>query len=58
MSFVIAIPEMVTTAATDLADIGSTISSAGAAAAAQTTGVLAAGGDEISAAIDTGQNWP
>ena len=51
MSFVIAAPEMVTSAATDLASIGSTISAANAAAAAPTTGVLAAAEDEVSAAI-------
>ena len=51
MSFVIAAPDMVRAAATDLANIGSTISEANAAAAAPTTGVLAAAGDEVSAAI-------
>jgi PE family len=42
---------MVTSAATDLAGIGSTISAANAAAASQTATVAAAGADEISAAI-------
>ncbi|WP_142995922.1 PE family protein, partial [Mycobacterium kansasii] len=51
MSFVIAMPEMVASAATDLASIGSTISSANAAAAVPTTGLLAAGADEVSATI-------
>ncbi|MDR3740164.1 MAG: PE family protein, partial [Terracidiphilus sp.] len=51
MSFVIAAPELVTAAATDLANIGSTISAANAAAAAPTTGMLAAAEDEVSAAI-------
>ena len=51
MSFVIAVPEMVSAAATDLASIGSTISSVSAAAAAPTTAVVAAGADEVSAAI-------
>src|SRR6516162_8572066 len=51
MSFVIAAPEFVTAAASDLASLGSTISSANAAAATQTTGVLAAAEDEVSAAI-------
>ena len=51
MSFVTAAPEFVTAAASDLANIGSTISAANAAAAAPTTGVLAAGADEVSAAI-------
>jgi hypothetical protein len=51
MSFVIAAPEFVMAAASDLASLGSTISSANAAAATQTTGVLAAAEDEVSAAI-------
>ncbi len=51
MPFVIAMPEMVTAAATDLANVGSTISEANAAAVAPTAAVLAAGGDEVSAAI-------
>jgi hypothetical protein len=51
MSFVIAVPEVVTAAATDLANIGSMIGSASAAVAAPTTGVLAAGADEVSAVI-------
>ena len=50
MSFVIAAPEFVTAAASDLAKIGSTIS-ATHAAAASTTVVIAAAGDEVSAAI-------
>jgi len=51
MLFVIAAPEMMTSAATDLASIGSTISAANAAALAPTTGVLAAAEDEVSAAL-------
>ena len=51
MSFVFATPEAMATAATDLANIASTISTANAAAAAPTTQLLAAGADEISAAI-------
>jgi hypothetical protein len=51
MSFVIAAPEFVTAAATDLANIGSKLSAADAAAATQTTGVLASAEDEVSAAI-------
>jgi PE family protein len=51
MSFVIAAPEIMTSAATDLAIIGSNVNVANAAAAAPTTGVLAAAGDEVSAAI-------
>jgi len=53
MSFVIVAPEMVADAATNLASLGSTISAANAAAAAPTTGVAAAAGDEVSAAIAT-----
>ncbi|MBX9642183.1 MAG: PE family protein, partial [Mycobacteriaceae bacterium] len=51
MSFVIAAPAIVQAAATDLASIGSTIGAANVAAAVPTTGVLAAGADEVSAAI-------
>ena len=51
ISFVIAVPEMVTDAATNLAGIGSTITSANAAAAAPTTAIMAAADDEVSAAI-------
>ena len=51
MSFVIAAPEMMASAASDLASIGSMIGEANAAAAAPTTAVMAAAGDEVSAAI-------
>src|SRR6516162_9907519 len=51
MSYVIAAPEIMTSAATDLANIGSALTAAKAAAAAPTTGVLAAAEDEVSAAI-------
>ena len=51
MSFVIAAPEVVTAASTDLANIGSTLNAANGAAATQTTGVLAAAEDEVSTAI-------
>ncbi len=51
MSFLIAAPEMVASAATDLAGIGSTINEANMAAAAATTGVLPAAADEVSLAI-------
>ena len=51
MSYVIAAPEFVTAAASDLANIGSTISSANAAALLPTTGILVAAEDEVSAAI-------
>ena len=53
MSFVIAAPEFVTAAASNLANVGWTISTANAAAAAPTTGVLAAGADEVSATVAT-----
>lgn len=48
MSFVIAAPEALDSAATDLVVLGSTL---GAATAAQTTGIVAAAHDEVSAAI-------
>ena len=51
MSHVVAIPEMLASAATDLERIGSTLSAANAAAAAPTTAVEAAAEDEVSAAI-------
>src|SRR6516165_3441243 len=51
MSYLVAVPDVLGTAATDLASLGSTISAANAAAAAPTTGVLAAAEDEVSAAI-------
>jgi triacylglycerol lipase len=51
MSSLIAVPELITTAATDLGNIGSTLNAARAAAATQTTGMLAAAEDEVSAAI-------
>ncbi|MBW0013674.1 MAG: PE family protein [Mycobacterium sp.] len=51
MSYLVAAPELLTSAATDLSNIGSSLSAARSAAAAPTTGVLAAAGDEVSAAI-------
>ena len=51
MSFVVTIPGAMASAATDLAGIGFTIGAANAAAAAPTNWVLAAGADEVSAAI-------
>ena len=51
MSFVIAAPEIVTSAASDLVDIGSRISQANAAAASSTTGCGRGRWDEVSAAI-------
>src|SRR5258707_7061221 len=51
MSYVIAVPEVLGAAATDLANIGSTLNMGNAAASASTTGMLAAAEDEVSAAI-------
>ena len=51
MSSVTAAPELISTAATDLAKIGSNLSAAHAAAAAPTTGVIPAAADEVSAGI-------
>ena len=51
MSYVIAAPDMLAAAATDLAGIGSSLSEANTAAAASTTRVIAAAADEVSAAI-------
>lgn len=51
MSFVIAAPDLVEAAAQDLASIRSALSQAAAAAAGPTTGIVAAGGDEVSMAI-------
>lgn len=51
MSFLLAAPEALVTAASDLAGIGSTLSTANAAAAAPTTAVAAAASDDVSAQI-------
>lgn len=51
MSFLITTPELVSAAATDLANIGSTIGSANGLAAAATTGIAPAALDEVSALI-------
>jgi len=51
MSYVIAMPDMSAAAAADVAGIGSSLSEANGAAAASTTRMVAAGGDEVSAAI-------
>ena len=51
MSYLIAAPEAMAAAATDLTRVASAITSANAAAAATTTQTLAAGADEVSAAI-------
>src|ERR1700756_5148723 len=51
MSYLVAAPETLASAATDLSNIGSRLSEASAAAAVPTTGVLAPAEDEVSAAI-------
>ena len=51
MSFLIAAPEALAAAADDVANIGSVLGTANAAAAAPTTEVLAAGADDVSAAV-------
>jgi len=51
MSFVIATPDFIDSAATDLAGIGSRINEASATASAPTSELLAAGADEVSAAV-------
>ncbi len=51
MSFINVAPDFVAAAASDLAGIGTAISDANVAAAAPTTTILAAGADEVSAAI-------
>src|SRR5260370_40155923 len=58
MSFVIAQPDLMSAAATNLANIGSAITEANAAAAGQTTAVLAAGAREGSAARAAGVGRP
>ncbi len=51
MSYVVASPELLSAAARDLAGVGSALSAANAAAALPTTGLVAAAGDEVSAAV-------
>ncbi|MCV7444657.1 PE-PPE domain-containing protein [Mycobacterium paraense] len=51
MSYVLATPELLTSAAEDLARIGSVVDAANAAAANSTTSLLAAGADEVSTGI-------
>jgi len=51
MSYVVAVPEFVSSAASNLSNIGSGLNAANAAAAVPTTAVVAAAGDEVSAAI-------
>ena len=51
MSYVIAAPEMMTSAASDLAAIGSNVDAAHMVAAARTTSVIPAAADEVSTGI-------
>jgi hypothetical protein len=51
MSLVTAAPELMTSAATDLADVGSTINAAHMAAANPTVAVIPAAADEVSSSI-------
>jgi Skp family chaperone for outer membrane proteins len=51
MAYVIVTPEIMTSAATDLATIGSNVSAAHTAAAASTLAVLPPAADEVSASI-------
>jgi triacylglycerol lipase len=51
MSFVVTAPEVLEAVAADVAGIGSSLKAANAAAAAPTTAMLTAAGDEVSAAI-------
>lgn len=51
MSYLVAVPENLSSAATDLAGIATTLNAANASAAASTTGIAAAAADEVSAAI-------
>ena len=51
MAFVMAVPDVLLMAADDEAGIGSALAEANSAAAAPTTGALAPGADEVSAAV-------
>ena len=51
MSFLSAVPQLITQAANDVAGIGSTINEANTAASAATTGLLAPAADEVSEAV-------
>ena len=51
MSFLVVAPEWVESATADLASIRSALNTAHLAAAAPTTGIAAAGADEVSAAV-------
>jgi len=53
LSFVIATPDILATAAADLANLGSAVNQANATAAARTTSIVAAAEDEVSTAIAT-----
>ncbi|MCV7079208.1 PE family protein, partial [Mycobacterium szulgai] len=53
MSYISAVPEVLTSAATALGQVGSTLNAANLAAAVPTTAVLAQGADEVSAAVAT-----
>ena len=53
MSFLVATPEVLTSAAAGLESLGATLNAAHAAAAAPTTGILAAGADEVSGAVSS-----
>jgi triacylglycerol lipase len=51
VSYVVALPEMMSAASTEVASIGSAVTTANQGVASATTGVLAAAEDEVSAAI-------
>ena len=51
MSLLVAVPELLESAAADLKSIGAELDAAHAAAAASTTGLAAAAADEVSAAV-------
>ncbi|SOJ55624.1 PE-PGRS family protein PE_PGRS26 [Mycobacterium simulans] len=51
MSYLAAVPEALAAAAADLTSIGSAVNEASGAAAGSTTGILAAGADEVSVMI-------
>ncbi len=51
MSYVLALPEMMSTAATDVSAIGSVVAKANQGVAGATTGIFAAAQDEVSVAI-------
>ena len=51
MSFLMTVPDEVGSAATGLTDIGSSLNAARTAAALPTVGIVAAAGDQVSAAV-------